>query len=311
MPIINNPNTNEPGMEIFTGVADSMLRDSEPTGLFVAESLKVISRALASGAMPYAMLTDRKWLDDCHDVIDAILKNDPAAPIYVVDSKGFATITGYKIARGPVAVFKRPELPNLRELCAEAKRIAVLENINNYTNVGAIFRSAAALGIDAVLITPSTHDPLYRRAARVSMGTVFQVPWTRIGGAPKSSLKKEKSVQKTESAVQSKERLNAKSCPKEKIDDKAWPKEGLDELKSLGFTTLALALTDDSIPIDDPRLSNCEKLALIMGSEGDGLSHQTLACCDYSARIPMMHGVDSLNVAAASAVAFWELRYRA
>ena len=174
-----------------------------------------------------------------------------------------------------MALFHRSELPCVEELCRDANRIAIIEDVNNYTNVGAVFRSAAAMGIDAVLVTPTTHDPLYRRAARVSMGTVFQVPWTRIGA-----------------------------------ESPGWPEGTMGILREFGFTTVALALADDALSIDDPVLRSCERIAMVLGSEGDGLAPRTIAECDHVAMIPMMHGVDSLNVAAASAVAFWELRRR-
>ena len=194
--------------------------------------------------------------------------------VYGMVHAGRLYVTGYEVTRGALALFERPLMPRVEELVRDARRVAVLEDIVNYTNVGAIFRSAAALGIDAVLLTPSCHDPLYRRAARVSMGTVFQVPWARIGGV------------------------------------RDWAVEGVPLLRELGFKTAALALSDDSIPIDDGRLASCEKLALVLGTEGDGLAASTIAHCDWTARIPMDHGVDSLNVAAASAVAFWETRVR-
>ena len=184
----------------------------------------------------------------------------------------FHALTGYEVTRGALAAFERPALPRVEKVLAGARRVAVLEDIVNYTNIGAVFRSAAALGIDAVLVTPSCHDPLYRRAARVSMGTVFQVPWTRIGS------------------------------------ERDWAAEGVPLLHELGFETAALALSDDAIPLHDKRLRSCDRLALVLGTEGDGLSASTIMRCDMTVKIPMDHGVDSLNVAAASAVAFWELR---
>ena len=196
-------------------------------------------------------------------------------PVYTAPREVLAGLTGYELTRGILCAMRRPPLPTVEELCAGARRVAVLEGIVDPTNVGAAFRSAAALGIDAVLVTPTCCDPLYRRAARVSMGTVFQVPWTRIGDAPEQ-----------------------------------WPHPGLERLGKLGFQTAAMALREDSLSIDDPRLRQADKLAIVLGTEGDGLADHTIAGCDYTVRIPMAHGVDSLNVAAASAVAFWELRAR-
>ena len=196
-------------------------------------------------------------------------------PVYTADDDLLEGLTGYALTRGVLCAMRRRALPTVEELCKDARRVAVLESIVDATNVGAIFRSAAALGIDAVLVTPTCCDPLYRRAARVSMGTVFQVPWTRIG--------------------------------KTAAD---WPEQGMQRLKAMGFQTAAMALSDDSVSVEDPKLCKAEKLAIVLGTEGDGLSADTIADCDHVVRIPMREGVDSLNVAAASAVAFWELRAR-
>ena len=193
-------------------------------------------------------------------------------PVYTADRRTLEQLTGFALTRGVLAAFYRPELPTLAQVCADARRVAVLEGLNDPTNVGAVMRSAAALGMDAVLLTPSCCDPLHRRAVRVSMGTVFQVPWTRIG---------------------------------QQAQD--WPEGGMMLLREMGFATVAMALSEDSVEIDDPCLVREERLAVILGAEGDGLAKTTIARCDYTARIPMLHGVDSLNVAAASAVAFWQL----
>ena len=193
-------------------------------------------------------------------------------PVYTADREVLAQLTGYALTRGMLCAMRRPALPAMEDLCRNARRIAVLEHITDSSNVGAIFRCAAALGMDAVLAAPSCCDPFYRRSIRVSMGTVFQIPWTWIDGA--------------------------------------WPTPGLSRLKELGFQTAALALDHRSISIDDPVLARADKLALLLGSEGDGLSQETIAGCDYTVRIPMFHQVDSLNVAAAAAVAFWQLRPR-
>lgn len=254
------------------GVAVESLRDNLQDGLFVAESKNVIERALKGGCQCFALFVERCWLEQSTELIEFLLANNPDTPVFIATAEQRKAITGYQTTRGPLAAFVRPKPARLEELLQGAHRVAVLEDITNFTNIGAIFRSAAALGIDAVLVTPSCHDPLYRRASRVSMGTVFQVPWTYIGNSHD------------------------------------WASEGIAQLRSLGFKTAALALSDDSIPLQDKRLQACDKLALILGTEGDGLADRTIAACDYTVRIPMDHEVDSLNVAAASAVAFWELR---
>lgn len=281
----------EPWLAPFSSMTDGELRDPkqllglaraiDPTapagslaqGLFVAESVNVIQRALDAGYLPFAVLTDERWLHASEALIEALCAANPSLPVAVVSTDEMRFITGYETTRGPLAAFHRKPLAAVAEVLAGAHRVAILEDITNYTNIGAIFRSAAALDIDAVLLTPSCHDPLYRRASRVSMGTVFQVPWTRIG-----------------------------TC-------RAWTDEGLPQLREAGFATAALALRDDSLPLQAPSLKAIDKLALVLGTEGDGLASATIAHCDYTVRIPMAHGVDSLNVAAASAVAFWELRW--
>ncbi len=257
-----------PELDLFTKLTEAQLRNRlEPEkGIFIAESTKVIRRALAAGYSPVALLSERRHLDDllpfCGDI-----------PVYTGHSSLLQQLTGYEVTRGVLCAMRRPKLPTVEEVCRDAQRIAILEGIVDATNVGAIFRSAAALHMDAVLVSPTCCDPLYRRAARVSMGTVFQIPWTKIGDSPAD-----------------------------------WPEKGLETLRNLGFKTAALALTDDSVSIDDPALMAEKKLAVILGTEGDGLSQTTIAACDYTVKIPMSHGVDSLNVAAASAVAFWQLR---
>ena len=263
-----------PELEVFTRLTEAQLRNRlEPEkGIFIAESPKVIARALEAGYQPLSLLMERKHLagqgreimERCGDI-----------PVYTGDNDLLAALTGYQVNRGILCAMRRPVLPTVEELCAGARRVAVLEGIVDSTNVGAIFRSAAALHMDAVLVTPTCCDPLYRRAVRVSMGTVFQIPWTRIGDSPAD-----------------------------------WPEKGLSRLNALGFKTAAMALSDDSVSIDDPALMAEDKLAIVLGTEGDGLCRSTIAHCDYTVRIPMSHGVDSLNVAAASAVAFWQLRVR-
>lgn len=267
----------------YTNLTEIQLRNRlEPErGLFIAESPKVIDRALAAGREPISLLVEEPWIEgmsQTFDVVDKRWRTD--IPVYVASPEQLRQLTGYRLHRGALSAMRRWPLPSVEETCRDARRVAVMENIVDHTNVGALMRSAAALDVDAVLVTPSCGDPLYRRAARVSMGTVFQIPWTRIGG-----------------------------------DDKHfWPRRGLEELRSLGFTTVAMALSDDSISLDEltRRLNNSpesadhiDKLALIFGTEGDGLSRHTIAGADLTVKIPMSHGVDSLNVAASSAVAFY------
>lgn len=263
-----------PELGVFTRLTEAQLRNRlEPEkGIFIAESPKVIARALEAGYQPLSLLMERKHLEgQGRDIMERC----GDIPVYTGDNDLLAALTGYQVNRGILCAMRRPVLPTVEELCAGARRVAVLEGIVDSTNVGAIFRSAAALHMDAVLVTPTCCDPLYRRAVRVSMGTVFQIPWTRIGDSPAD-----------------------------------WPEKGLSRLNALGFKTAAMALSDNSVSIDDPALMAEDKLAIVLGTEGDGLSHTTIAHCDYTVRIPMSHGVDSLNVAAASAVAFWQLRTR-
>ena len=270
----------------YVNLTEIQLRNRlEPSkGLFIAESPKVIDRALAAGREPISLLIEESWIDGMSGMFDVIEKRwGDGIPVYVASPEQLKRLTGYRLHRGALAAMKRWSLPSVEEVCRGARRVAVMENIVDHTNVGALMRSAAALDVDAVLVTPSCGDPLYRRAARVSMGTVFQVPWTRIGG-----------------------------------DDKHyWPFTGMRELHGLGFTTVAMALEDDSISLAElvRRLNNTEtesdhidKLALIFGTEGDGLSHHTISRADLTVKIPMSHGVDSLNVAASSAVAFYATR---
>ena len=257
-------------LDAYVRLTDLQLRNRlEPEkGIFIAESDKVICRALDAGYEPLSLLIPFHKLESLSWLVERL----ESVPVFVAPAEEIEGLVGYELTRGVLCAMKRPALKTPEELLAGASRIAVLENITNHTNVGAIFRSAAALNVDALLVTPDCYDPLYRRSIRVSMGTVFQVPWTRIGATPAD-----------------------------------WPDAGMAELKRLGFKTAALALSDDSIPLDDPELASCEKLAMILGTEGDGLRTSTMADCDYVVRIPMAHGVDSLNVAAASAVAFWQL----
>lgn len=260
-----------PELDVYARLSENQLlnRYEPEKGIFIAESPKVIERALDAGCQPLSLLLERKHIEgQARDVI-ARCGN---IPVFTSDFEILTQLTGFKLTRGVLCAMRRPALPSVENICGQARRIAILENIMNPTNIGAIFRSAAALNIDAVLLTPGCSNPLYRRAIRVSMGTVFQIPWTFLGS-----------------------------------EDSEWPDAGMKLLKKLGFRTAAMALRDDSIPIDDARLRAEGKLAILLGTEGDGLSPSTIANCDYTVRIPMSHGVDSLNVAAASAVAFWEL----
>lgn len=260
-----------PELDVYARLPEvQLLRYYEPQpGLFIAESPKVIERALDAGYEPVSLLMEERHIETegakvipkCGDI-----------PVYTAEFDVLTKLTGFKLTRGMLGVMRRKRLPDIRQTIAEKRRIAILENVVNPTNVGAIFRSAAALGMEAVLLTAGCSDPLYRRASRVSMGTVFQVPWTM---------------------------MDAKSC--------IWPQDAMVILKEEGFKTAAMALKEDTVSIDAPELLKEDKLAVILGTEGDGLADSTIADCNYTVKIPMMHGVDSLNVAAASAVAFWEL----
>ena len=261
-----------PELDVYARLTEAQLlnREEPAKGLFIAESPKVIERALDAGCQPVSLLMERKHIDvQAKDVIARC----GDIPVYTSNLDILTKLTGFQLTRGVLCAMRRPQLKSVEEVVRDARRIVILENVMNPTNVGAIFRSAAALGMDAVLLTPGCSNPLYRRAARVSMGTVFQIPWTFIGS--------------------------------EMAD---WPGPGMEKLRQLGFKTAAMALRSDSISIDDPVLLEEEKLAIVLGSEGDGLTNDTIADCDYTVLIPMYHGVDSLNVAAASAVAFWQLR---
>ena len=259
-----------PELDVYARTSEvQLLRYYEPEpGLFIAESPKVIERALNAGYEPLSFLVEHK---DLEAEAKQILERYPEIPVYTAEYDVLVGMTGYALARGMLCAMKRRRLPSVEGICQNTSRIAILENVVNPTNIGAIFRSAAALHMDAVLLTSGCSDPLYRRAARVSMGTIFQIPWTYFD--KKSS----------------------------------WPEEGMKSIQNLVFKTVAMALRDDSFSIDDPKLLAEEKLAIVLGTEGDGLASQTIADCDYTVKIPMSHGVDSLNVAAASAVAFWEL----
>lgn len=253
-----------PELDIYARLTEAQLlnRREPEKGIFIAESPKVIERALNAGCVPISFLMEERHVEN---QAKELIASCGDIPVYTATLEVLTQLTGFKLTRGMLCAMYRPKLPTVADICKNARRVAVLEDVMNPTNVGAIFRSAAALGIDAVLLTSASSNPLYRRSIRVSMGTVFQVPWTFLG------------------------------------------EDGINELRALGFKTAAMALKSDSLPIYDPRLAAEEKLAIVLGTEGDGLAAKTIADCDYTVLIPMSHGVDSLNVAAASAVAFYQL----
>ena len=262
-----------PELDVYARLTENQLMNrAEPEkGMFIAESPKVIERALNAGCVPVSCLVEKRQIENEIEEVMEVLKRCSQVPVYTAEFEVLTKLTGFALTRGMLCAMYRPGLPTMGEICRNARRIAVLEEVVNPTNVGAIFRSAAALNMDAVILTAGCSNPLYRRAIRVSMGTVFQIPWTILD------------------------------------KNMAWPEEGMQALKAAGFRTAAFALRNDSVAIDDPKLASEEKLAILLGTEGDGLASATMAECDYTVKIPMSHGVDSLNVAAASAVAFWEL----
>ena len=263
-----------PELDVYARLTENQLvnRADPENGLFIAESPNVILRALDGGCEPVSLLMERRHIGG---QAKEVVERCGDIPLYTAPLPVLTELTGFPLTRGVLCAMRRRPLPKPEDICREARRIAVLENIMNPTNLGAIFRSAAALGMDAVLLTPACCDPLYRRSVRVSMGTVFQVPWAYLG---------------------------------DDVND--WPEPGMSRLRAWGFRTAAMALREDSVSVDDPALMAEEKLAVVLGTEGDGLGSDTIADCDYTVRIPMSHGVDSLNVAAASAVAFWQLGRR-
>lgn len=272
--IIEITDLTAPQLAVYTQLTHAQLRNrrSPEQGVFIAESSKVIACALAAGCRPISLLMEHRQLSSLESTI---LEQCRDIPIYTAQREILAQLTGYELTRGFLCAMIRPSLPSAEEICQRARRIAVLENITDPSNVGALFRSAAALGMDGIFVTPSCCDPLYRRSVRVSMGAVFQIPWTQIGETSSS-----------------------------------WPHAGLALLKQFGFQTAAMALSDHSISIEDPHFLQAEKLAVILGNEGNGLSPATIKACDYTVRIPMSHGVDSLNVATAGAIVFWQIRPR-
>lgn len=272
--IIEITDFNAPELDVYARLTENQLlnRHEPEKGLFIAESPKVIERALNAGCIPVSLLLEKKHIEE--QAKDIILRCGDI-PVYTAEFDILTKLTGFELTRGALCAMYRPKLPSVETICKKAKRIAILENVMNPTNIGAIFRSAAALNIDAVLLTPACSNPLYRRSIRVSMGTVFQIPWTFIGDKSEN-----------------------------------WATQGIELLHHMGFKTAAMALCEDSVNIDDKNLMSEEKLAIILGTEGDGLATSTIANCDYTVCIPMSHDVDSLNVAAASAVAFWQLGNR-
>ena len=259
-----------PELDVYARLREVQLlnRQDPEQGIFIAESPRVIERALDAGCVPLSFLVEKKHLEQ---EARTLMERCSESPFYTAEFDVLTQITGYKLTRGMLCAMRRPKPLSVEEVCVGTHRIAILENVVNPTNVGAIFRSAAALNMDAVLLTPDCSDPLYRRSIRVSMGTVFQIPWTYFP------------------------------------EDASWPEDGMKLLKESGFKTVSMALRNDSVEIDDPVLHAEERLAVILGTEGEGLASTTIADSDYTVKIPMSHGVDSLNVAAASAVAFWEL----
>ena len=272
--IVEITDLSAPELDVYARLTEAQLRSKlEPEkGVFIAESPKVIGTALDAGYRPLSFLMERRQIDG---PAAEVLARCPDVTVYTADRRVLEQLTGYALTRGVLCAMRRPAPRTVEEVCRDARRVAVLEGIVDSTNIGAIFRSAAALGMDGVLLSPSCCDPLCRRAIRVSMGTVFQVPWARLG---------------------------------ESTAD--WPEAGLTRLHGLGFCTAAMALDHRALPVDDPGLQKTEKLAILLGTEGDGLAAQTIAHCDATVMIPMQHGVDSLNVGAAAAVAFWQLRAR-
>lgn len=315
--IITISNSNDPELAVYAHLNESQLRHYfEPAGgLFIAESRTVIERALDAGYVPVSFLIENKYLQT---QAAPILGRCPEVPVYTADLEVLCNITGYHLTRGILAAMRRKTLPSVREVCMDAARIVVLEDVENPTNVGAIFRNAAGLSMDAVLLTRGCADPLYRRAIRVSVGTVFQIPWTYIDAVPawkpaserEDLLYRQQALRTMAHTGGQKEAREAAIAAAKTAGEERWPEQGMQLLQTLGFRTAAFALRGDTISINDPELTAQEKLAVIVGNEGNGLRQATLDRCDYTVRIPMSHGVDSLNVAAASAVAFWELAGR-
>ncbi|WP_172163285.1 TrmH family RNA methyltransferase [Berryella wangjianweii] len=277
MPIVRMTHLDYEDLRLYSGLTDGQLRRGEgpagvsARGVFIAESQRVIERALDAGVRPLSLFVEEHWFAHERAVIERVQCEYPQATVYVASNGQFRGITGYEVTRGALAAFERPQPLSLDAVLARARRIAILEDVTNYANMGALFRSASALGVDAVLTSPSCHDPLYRRCARVSMGTVFQVPWVRLQGA------------------------------------REWAPAVVPLLRRRGFVTAAMALRPDAVSLRHPALREADRLALVLGTEGEGLFDSTIKACDHAVMIPMSHGTDSLNVASAAAIAFWEL----
>ena len=305
MNIIEVRDINDSRLDLYTRYKENQLfHIYEPDlGVFIAETPQVIERALEAGYEAISVLTEEKYLsgfgvkalEKCGDV-----------PIYVAPVEQISTMVGYNLTRGMLCAMRRRELPTLEDICGEARRIVILEEVVNPTNVGAIVRSAAALGMDAVVMTSGCADPLYRRAARVSMGTIFQIPWTILPAKFGGNNNSMPATKDTNDSVNL-NKIGNKSANRDEDREPYWPHYGMEKLNQLGFKTVSMALRDDSVGIDDEKLLQEDKLAVIMGTEGEGLMDVTIDASDYTVRIPMKHGVDSLNVAAASAVAFYQL----
>lgn len=290
MNIITITDLERPELDVYARLTEAQLRNRlEPEkGVFIAESLKVVRIALENGFRPLSFLAERKYVDEQIAPLFVRFELDDSTPVYTGPREVLARLTGYELSRGFLCAMRRQQLPTAEEVCAGRRRIAVLDSVVNSTNTGAIFRAATALGIEALLLTPTCCDPLNRRSVRVSMGTVFQMPWSYVGEL-REVRGELREVRGELRGV--KGQMNYISA-----------------IKGLGFTTVALALSDNSVSIDDPVLQGIDRMAIVMGTEGDGLSPEVIAACDYTAKIPMQRGVDSLNVAAAASVAFWQLR---
>ena len=304
MNIITITDLERPELDVYARLTEAQLRNRlEPEkGVFIAESLKVVRIALENGFRPLSFLAEQKYVDEQIAPLIARFGLDDGTPVYTGQREVLARLTGYELSRGFLCAMRRPQLPTAEEVCAGRRRIAVLDSVVNSTNTGAIFRAATALGIEALLLTPTCCDPLNRRSVRVSMGTVFQMPWSYVGEL------REVRGELREARGELREVRGELREVRGKLREVKGQMNYISAIKGLGFTTVALALSDNSVSIDDPVLQGIDRMAIVMGTEGDGLSPEVIAACDYTAKIPMQRGVDSLNVAAAASVAFWQLR---
>ena len=304
MNIITITDLERPELDVYARLTEAQLRNRlEPEkGVFIAESLKVVRIALENGFRPLSFLAEQKYVDEQIAPLIARFGLDDGTPVYTGQREVLARLTGYELSRGFLCAMRRPQLPTAEEVCAGRRRIAVLDSVVNSTNTGAIFRAATALGIEALLLTPTCCDPLNRRSVRVSMGTVFQMPWSYVGEL------REVRGELREARGELREVRGELREVRGTLREVKGQMNYISAIKGLGFTTVALALSDNSVSIDDPVLQGIDRMAIVMGTEGDGLSPEVIAACDYTAKIPMQRGVDSLNVAAAASVAFWQLR---